>query len=219
MSNNTIGSSGGVTGTVPTIPTVCAQAALNIANKCYGSTSLPTSEIVTASNLDQLCGSDCSSAISTFKSTLGTCGTVVLDPSSSTNGTLFYSYVELINAFACVKDSGSYCYTQEMATIQSAGVQVTGPDAFTNVVTYLTSNTTLLCSTCVQKQFTAISSLNDLDASIGPSLQSAGGLLMKACGTSTKTAAPTATVTAGTKAAVSSFFAILLPFAIFAASI
>ncbi|KAJ3323680.1 hypothetical protein HDV06_001410 [Boothiomyces sp. JEL0866] len=215
MSNTTVGSTNGVTGT---LPDVCTQAVLNLSNKCYSSSSLQTNQIVTPANLDQLCGSDCGSAISNLKSNLGTCGSQIFDASSSTNGTLFYSYVELINAFACVKDSGSYCYTQELASVQSAGVSVTGPDAFSNVVQYLTSNTTLLCSTCIQKQFTAISQLNDLDPSIGPSLQSVAGLLNKACGTATTTT-PTATAKSGAKAAISSFLAILLPFAVFGSSL
>ncbi|KAJ3315254.1 hypothetical protein HDV04_003647 [Boothiomyces sp. JEL0838] len=214
MSNTTVGSSGGVMGT---LPDACTQSLSTITTKCYGASSLSTNQIVSAADLDKLCSSDCSSAVSNFKSNLGTCGSQIFDPSSNTNGTVLYSYIELINTFACVKDSGSYCFASEIAAIQAANVSVTGSDAFSNVAQYLTSNLTLLCSNCIQKQFTAISQLNDLDPSIGPSVQSLGTLLNKACGSSTATtASPTAK--AGAKAAISSFFAILLPFAVFAAS-
>ncbi|KAJ3323679.1 hypothetical protein HDV06_001409 [Boothiomyces sp. JEL0866] len=204
-------------------PPVCVSAISMVGQSCYSTTLASTNIVFAPTNLDQLCGSTCGNAIKYFSSILPQCGSIVIEPFSKTTGLLLYSYLELIANYACVKDAGNYCYLSQAALLQQAGVSLVGPDAFSNVIQFIVSNNTVLCSTCFKTQFQAISSLKDLDPSLYPQLQTGAGLIQKQCVTTTttsksmtstqsSTSAPTATTTSsgnGLKSTIAAAFAVI----------
>ncbi|KAJ3260498.1 hypothetical protein HK103_000640 [Boothiomyces macroporosus] len=152
---------------------------------CFNGQVSSLSQLSTLLNNNNLiCTTACSTALSNFKQyVIPACGTQIVYP-PSTSAQAAYSWIEIFNTVACVKDStGANCLTNEISVLQKNGINIGAANIGPQLIDFAEKNPNYVCIPCVGLQINALGGLNDLDSGVSTQVSSFVSSLNSICPT------------------------------------